>query len=216
MYTETNESDFQNTLINPSEVFCGVCYRNPVEINPFYGIRYWWKRGKGESESIVLGNQKYAVPRVYEDVLLDFQPHVPEKFKDKARPVHFLGMQNIMKDLIEGLGIQKAAIDQYQAVMIIQGLTALLGNKCHLVEGKMSNSEQYKRARLIKSMLYSDMITLLPNDKRDKEWRQLQRTKSGRIDHPERGSKDLYDAESLAIWHAVTYKCGDIQFSWTE
>ena len=75
-----------------------------------------------------------------------------------------------------------------------------------------SAPEQFKRARLVKRLLYSNLLTLLPNEKRDSEWRRLQRH-GERIDHPSGPgeSKDLFDAEAVAIYLAAVWKCGTME-----
>ena len=51
---------------------------------------------------------------------------------------------------------------------------------------------------------------------RDREWKKLQR-KAKRLDHPSpHGSKDIWDAETIAIHAAITDWVGDITIYFME
>ena len=83
-----------------------------------------------------------------------------------------------------------------------------------------SDPEQYRRARVVKTLLNHHALALLPKEvdpckRRDRECRQSQRQGKGtvnKIDHPPGGSKDPYDAEAIAIWLPANHACANIEF----
>jgi hypothetical protein len=48
-------------------------------------------------------------------------------------------------------------------------------------------------------------------------WRRKKKLerKGTRVDHPKRGSKDIWDAEMMALWLAATYYESALEISWT-
>jgi hypothetical protein len=188
---------------------CGICGREP---NTPTGLLGWWVKAGRQDQELLIGGAALRIPHVYEDLLIEFEPHRRTP-TSAAKPVDFPGVQEICRELIVHLNITQARFDPWNAASIVQGLQSSTGRDVE--EISFAQPEQYRRARLVKAMLYSNMITLLPNAKRDKEWKQLQR-KGQKIDHPQQpgASKDLYDAEAVAIWLAATSKCANIELGW--
>lgn len=194
----------------PPNTHCGLCQREP---DAFMGLVGWWVRAGGSEQDIMIGGAALRIPHVYEDLLIEFEPERRTATNSVAKVVDFPGVQEVCRELITKLGIAQARFDPWNAASIVQGLLSATGSDVD--EISFSQPEQYRRARLVKAMLYSNMITLLPNDKRDREWKHLQR-RGQKIDHPQQPgeSKDLYDAEAIAIWLAATHKFGAIELGW--
>ena len=195
-----------NELVTPysksGKIACGCCQVTPIEFHPSWGAKNWWKRGVAEPRAITIGGRSIQLPTISEDLLLEFQPHRADRPGDINKPVYHPGVQKICEELIIGLGIKRAGFDSY-TTQLTQYLNGIAG--CSAETMSMANPEQFKRARCYKAMAYSGAMTLMPNEKRDREVTQLQR-KNNRIDHPVGGSKDLYDAESIAVYLGVTYE----------
>jgi hypothetical protein len=204
-------------------VMCGSCYEEPMVYGPIPGGIYrldaWWVRGDltkdsgADSELIIDGSgHTYDLPHVYEDLLIQIKPTKATRPGEKNRPVYFPGVQTLCQALMEQLPVQQARFDPWNTAQITQSLIEATGRDIDKIS--FSAPDQYRRARLVKAMLYAGKITLLPNTARDKEWKQLQRVGSGKVNHPTPGSKDLFDAESVAIWCAATSRCGQIAVTW--
>jgi len=208
------------------DIFCGSCYTTPFEffemaVVPGGTMRLdgWWVRGGGDQEpGEVVSNgrgQTYDLPHVYEDLLVQIRPVRAVRPGEVNRPVYFPGVRTLCQGLIEGLGIRKARFDPWNTAEITQGLIEATGRDVDQIS--FSGPDQYRRARLVKAMLYASRITLLPDAARDTEWKRLQRVGGSKVDHPKGvdGSKDLFDAEAVAIWCAATSKCNNLEVTWT-
>ena len=206
-----NLESYKPSLIG-EQIFCGYCYETPASYNPVTGIIGWWKRAGGEGKQIEINGKKINLPHVYEDLLVEIKPFKATRVSEKNKPVDYLAVQKLCEDLIVGLRIGSSRFDPWNSASIVQGLQSSTGTDVQTIS--YTQPEQYKRARLVKSMLHANMITLIPNDKRDREWRQLSRN-GMKIDHPKTssGSKDLFDAEAAAIWLAATSQCKTLEFS---
>jgi hypothetical protein len=200
---------------------CGSCAGTPQDYaggwtSGVVSVRDWWRRSdRAESALITPGGEvrkSFNVPHVYEDLLVRIKPVRKVRSHDVERPVYFPGVQDLCYELMVGLGIAVARFDPWQTATITQGLMSRTGGD--VAEISFSQPEQYKRGRLVKYMLYADLITLLPSPIRDKEYAQLQSKNGSKLDHPPGGSKDCYDAESVAIWTAVSSHCNDINLFW--
>ena len=206
------------------DIYCGVC---AITSEEFFQISFagggimrldgWWVRsdvGRAGGVKIDDGRgRSYDLPHITEDLLIQIKPIKATRPGEVNRLVNLPSTQELCRRLIEGLGIQKARFDPWQTNQLTQGLFESTGRD--VGEISFGGPEQYRRARLVKAMLYAGNITLLPNTLRDREWKQLQRIGTGKVNHPEpNGSKDLYDAESVAIWCAATSQCSGLEATW--
>ena len=206
-----------NTVIPFDErITCPFCFRDPIEAytqaehtssNTTVRIDGWWVRsdlhrdGQGPVAHVVNG-ASVALPHVYEDLIVRVKPFHATRQGEVNRVVYLPGIQQLAIDLTKALGIRSARFDPHAAQQLVQTLQS--GSECDAGEISFSNTEQLRRGRLVKAMLYAGKITLLPNKGRDREWKRLQLVGAGKIDHPEGGEKDVWDAESVAIWQAAT------------
>lgn len=190
----------------PSEVVCGGCGSSLEEWNSgkSHTLAGWREsRAPEEVTPIEIDGQFVHVPRIREDLLLLWHPHRAMYPEDKNRPVDFLSVQAVCRELIQRLHIVQARFDPWNSASMVHSLQSETG--ADVREISFSQSEQLKRARLVKALLYSGLITLLPGyPQRVRQWKQLQRL-GNRIDHPQHGSKDAYDAEAIAIWLAAMW-----------
>jgi hypothetical protein len=210
-----------------AEVFCGQCYQTnfdwfqiaPVP-NAVMRLDLWWVRGdvSGASDpAAVIKNgqgQAFDIPHVYEDLLVQIKPFRASRPGEVNRPVYFPGIQSLCQELIQKLNVRQTRLDPWNTAQITQNLIESTGGDIDKIS--FSAPDQYRRARLVKAMLYADKITLLPNEARDREWKRLQRVSGNTVNHPKGvgESKDFYDAESVAIWCAATSKCSQLEASW--
>lgn len=190
-----------------TDACCGVCGES-ITNRSMGTLRCdgWARRRASEARVVLIDGRPVTLPRVYEEALIEFRPERATRPGQVSRPVNFASVQNVCRDIIRQMGVVQARFDPWNTAQMVQGLQ----NECDVDSIPFSQPEQYRRARLVKSMLYADLVSLLPNEKRDKEWRQLVRVRE-KIDHPEGGSKDMYDAESAAIWMAARWSSGDIE-----
>jgi hypothetical protein len=186
---------------------CGICGIT-ITMREYGTLRCdgWAHKVSGEQKSVLVNGRPVTLPQVVEEGLLEFRPERATRPGQVNRPVNFASVQNVCRDIIRGCGVVQARFDPWNTAQMVQGLQGT----CDVDVIPFSQPEQYRRARLVKAMLYAGLISLLPNEKRDREWKRLQRTKE-RIDHPEGGSKDLYDCESVAIWLAARWACGALE-----
>ena len=208
-------------------IYCGHCSATPFEffemaVVPGGTMRLdgWWVRSdianaKADGGGVISNGRgsTFDVPHVYEDLLVRVKPIRATRPGEVNRPVFFPAIRTLCQGLIEGLGIRQARFDKWNTAEITQGLLQATG--ADVAEISFAMPEQYRRARLVKSMLYAAKVTLLPDAGRDKEWKRLQRQNGNRIDHPKQdGQKDCWDAESVAIWCAATSQCSNLEATW--
>jgi hypothetical protein len=195
-----------------SNVQCGVCSATVEQFNMGYNrnLQWWHILVQLPARDLTIEGRTMQVPKVYEDLIICVKPHKAIRHGDVNREVDFNSVQEVCKQLITGLNIMKARFDPWNTAQMVQGLQSTTGADVDVTP--FSQPEQFKRGRLFKSMLYANLLSLLPNDIRDKEIRRLQRI-GNRIDHPEGGSKDLYDTEAILVWEAVTWSVGKVDIS---
>jgi hypothetical protein len=160
--------------------------------------------------------RELTLPRVTEDLLIEVRPERRgQNGAPTDRPVCFSSVETALIRLIEGLGgseaVRAVVFDPWQTKLMQQSVRKHTG--CRVEELSFSAAEQMQRATLVRTMLYNGLIRLVPNPKRDTEWRRLQYKGSG-IDHPAGGSKDFFDAEALMIWAAASNHCSELTLSW--
>jgi hypothetical protein len=200
-------------------VYCGRCGGRPRDMQFIPTLAGWWHLANRAEGTISIGGMQYHVPRIYEDLLIEFAPEYSTRKGQKNRPVDFLSVTQVSVEIVRALRIQRARFDPWNCASIIGTIQAQTG--CDAQEISFSNPEQYRRAKLVKKLLYDNLLTLLPNEKRDREWRRLQDL-NGKVDHPPiregqdvyQESKDHFDAESIAIWLAATWSCTALEVEW--
>ena len=179
-------------------------------------VGQWRKRGgASQSRGITVDGREFRLPHVHEELVLTWTPHKARFPGDVNRTVDFVNAQAVCRELIQGLGITRARFDQWQSESIVQTLVAETGADVGVIG--IGQQDQFRRGRLAKMLLYEGLITLLPyrhpvtgEARRDREWKQLQR-KNERLDHPQNGSKDIWDAETIAIYLAATSQCAELE-----
>ena len=190
-------------------IACGACF----ELAPAFAgsatqlkvtVAGWYEAYTSGTEGFRDGSGNiYKVGTIVEDLIIRIKPVRAQRPGEVNRIVSLVGVQQLCKDLMQGLGIRAARFDPWNTAQL--GEELIRGNYGDVQEIKFGNPEQYRRARLVKALLYAGLIVLLPNDARDIEWRRLMLLNGTKINHPDGGSKDVYDAESVAIWTAATY-----------
>lgn len=192
------------------EIVCGTCWEparvvsgSLTVINAHVGA--WWK-AEEQTAGIVRDAQgnPYTIGTIYEDLIVRIKPVKAQRVGEVNRVVSFLAVQDVCLDLMNGLQVYSARFDTWQTVQLREMMNRIACGDVD--EISMSNTEQYRRARLAKMLLYENLLVLLPNPERDIEWRRLQLVNGTKIDHPQGGSKDYYDCEAIGIWQAATYK----------
>ena len=197
---------------------CGTCHLTPGAFGAFATMFGWLKRDPAPLGVLMSGDKEYSIPKVYEDLILEVRPEPAgvDGHGSVGKTVCFVTMENLLSELILGLGgatvVRKVRCDPWQTVQLRQGVMSTTG--ADVDEISFANSEQYKRATLNKALLYNLLLAFLPHDGRDTEWRRLEDLNGRKVDHPEGGSKDIYDAEAIAIWEAVTDRCEELGLSW--
>lgn len=109
---------------------------------------------------------------IYEDLLVRIKPIRKTRPNEVNRPVSFLSVQDMVTELIISLGIQSARFDPWQTIQLRETLHA--SGRGDVDEISFSNPDQYKRARLAETLLYGGLLSFLPDETRDREWRRLQ------------------------------------------
>lgn len=207
------------TADDVSTISCGMCGMKPYDILPaYYGAQSatlgWRIREsvieEGFAETFING-KRVSLPKLREDFVLRVAPRKRSSEYPLGVLVDFPAMEQALVDIITGLGVSMVRLDPWQTVQMGQSLA----DRTRADVGKVSFSmpEQYLRAFLCKVLLNNGCLRFLRHEERDKEWKQLIR-KRQRIDHPQYGSKDIYDAESVAIWLAICDRLGtfDLDF----
>ena len=202
--------------VNPEEadtITCGMCGKTPYQILPaYYGPNVatkGWKLRESQIEEgyaeTYINGKKVSLPKLREDFVLRVTPRKRSSEYPLGVLIDFPAMEQALVDIVTGLGVSLVRMDPWQTVQMGQSLA----DRTRADVGKVSFSmpEQYLRAFLCKVLLNNGCLKFLPNEDRDREWKQLIR-KRQRIDHPQYGSKDIYDAESIAIWLALCDRIG--------
>ena len=189
--------------IGDGSCWCGICYRTPFQVSPLFGNQGWWKRQEQQAQGIQIAGQTFTLPHVYEDLIIEVKGQRPNRMARDYVEVGFPQLQELILGLMSGLSVVRARVDPWQLVQMVQTLQQA-GYDAEALP--FSNTAQLLRARLAKIYLSNYLLTLRPNERRDKEWRQLQR-KGSSVDHPEGGSKDIYDTEAMLIYAAATHHC---------
>ena len=197
---------------------CGICSLTPKEATNRPTVQFWWRNHKATGAvEIEAGGETLIVPRIVEDLLISVKGEQATRKHEVNKSVYYPGVRDAIKQLIQALNVVKVRMDPWQTTESRQVLTSETGADVDAIG--FGNQDQYMRARVTKTLLYQDAIRLLgipkvePYETRNTEWRRLQRTGKGsvrKIDHPAGGSKDLWDAEAVAIFLAASHACSNI------
>lgn len=181
------------------QIICGSCYETAARYHGSFSfgsvlVANWFKK-QGEDQSVLTDNlgRAYNVGHIYEDLLVQIKPVRKGNASQVNRSVFFPAVQTLCRDLIEKLPIAVARFDPYQTAEITMGLRESTGGD--IDEISFSNPEQYKRGKLAKMMLYAGLLHFLPNERRDREWKRLQRVNGNKIDHPD-GQQECFIGET--------------------
>jgi len=168
-----------------------------------------WYTSKSESRGeLRLEENTFDVPMLREELLLDVRPKRKEHPRDFEAVVDYDSLGAVLIRLLRELNIARAGFDAWQTAMITQQLRSQVGGD--ITDSSMSNLHQMARAILYKRMLYGLLLENTPHEGRRNEVKRLMQI-GERIDHPpNKGddrteSKDMYDANAIAIWLACTY-----------
>jgi hypothetical protein len=186
-------------------------------------IRGWMIRQSQSSRvrDIVIGGQTVEMPSIREEFLLSLDPirarENPSLVAGAA--VDYLSTQILMEQLCLRLNIKQAGFDPSQMVTAIQYLSAQTNTA--IFKSSFANSEQFKRMRVVRFLLYSGLITWIGGEGCDpatvekacRELEQLQKV-GQRLDHPVGGSKDTADARGIAIFLAAQDTIGEGQMDY--
>jgi hypothetical protein len=199
-------------LVEMGKLKCGICQQIPMVITPIAGLRGWHQREVPREDFVEMNGRRFPLPHLYEDFVVDVQPGKPKRQGGPKTPVHFPSMEAFAHEVLVGLKCQFMRCDPWQTVQMIQGLRSNTGKDVQ----KMSQSapDQFQRARLAKTLLNHRMLTFRPHEKRDLEWKRRIRKKTS-VNHPAGGSKDLYDAESMAIITLAIHANPDLEFAFS-
>lgn len=189
-----------------------------------------------DSAQVMLGGHDVTIPRVREELVLTWSPRQRLRRGDTIATVDLVNVEEVITTLITRLNIKRAGFDPYQMESMAQRIQG--HNGCLVETVPFTQEGQYTRGRTVKALLYSHLIDLLPcrmpvsgdgwsydfmthtygftgDARRDIEWLRLQR-KGKKLDHPVGGSKDIYDAESVAISMAINDWMGNVEIHWTD
>jgi len=192
---------------------CAMCSMRPFDILPsYYGANtatHGWmvlerQDEEGFAETFING-KRVSLPKLREDFVLRVAPRKRCLEYPLGVLVDFPAMEQALVDIITGLGVAFVRLDPWQTVQMGQSLADR--TRADVGKASFTMPEQYLRAFLCKVLLNNGCLKFLPHEDRDREWKQLIR-KRQRIDHPQYGSKDIYDAESVAIWLAICDRLG--------
>lgn len=120
--------------------------------------------------------------RIVEDAHVVYEPD-----RKKNLRVSIRNIESLILDIAQVISISMVTYDHWQSASSVETLAmAGVAAKEHNI-----NREDYN---LLRSVIYSGDIDLLPDPLTEYELTQLRKTGSGNVDHPEGGSKDLADA----------------------
>ncbi|MEP6754443.1 MAG: Hint domain-containing protein, partial [Chthonomonadales bacterium] len=161
---------------------CNACGTTLREWNRGHGLcLIGWARQDGNKPGFITqAGSIFRIPKFHEDLLIEIKPQRRKRFNEINRTVHLPSVQTLCEDLHRQLGITQSRFDPHQAVQVSQYLSGQ-GFDCGTIS--FSNPEQFRRAKLAKTLLNNGLISFSPNEKRDREWRRLQRAKNS-VDHP--------------------------------
>ena len=201
-------------------VHCGICGVSPLRYGPvgmYAQVPGWWRNEiREQTADVKVGIESFSIPLIVEDALIEFKPKQAILHGEKNKPVDYVtecGVAEVTLLLMRELSIREAAFDPSHAVGIVQSLRRQGLNANTIL---FTTRPQYDRARLAKVLLYAGALKMLspeaaPNDRmketlitRNMEWKQIQQEKR-KIQHPDGGRKDCWDAETVAIHLAASY-----------
>lgn len=148
--------------------------------------------------------EKIHMPLVVEDLLIEWQPD-----RMQSLEVDFQNVTELIVQLAKTGQVGHARFDQWQAEEKVQQL-----RKAGISAGtkQLSNPEQLRMYKILKDLLYSHLLWLLPGQpRRDTQLRELQLVRGIKVDHPQesedgsRGGKDLTDALAIAVALCVDF-----------
>ena len=192
--------------LNDIKVRCGVCGLTPAQVNLIAGAKDWYQKiGGGTSDKISHNGREFPLPHVYEDLLIQIQPHRATRHNEADLVVDLPAMEALVLALLQTIQPVMLRCDKHELATMVQRLANETG--MDVGEAPFSNPEQFRRARLFKAMLYAGLLSFIPHAVATREIRRLQRAGPNRVDHPEGAgeSKDCYDARALNVWYAATY-----------
>jgi hypothetical protein len=120
--------------------------------------------------------------RVVEDAHIVWEPD-----RKKNLRVSLRNIETVLLEIHRVLGLTHVTYDRWNSA----GSVETLSMKGIVVSEHNINRDDYDRLR---SCIYSNEIELLYDPLTEFELTQLRKTETGRVDHPEGGSKDLSDA----------------------
>jgi hypothetical protein len=199
-------------------ITCGVCMETSAAYHGSWqsgsvSVAGWYKKVDKDKEASLVdaAGNAYNVGHLYEDLLIQVKPVRKGLTNNHNRSVFFPAIRAIVSELIVGLPVQASRFDPWQTAEMTMALREDPGGDVE--EISFSQPEQFKRAKLAKAMLYAGLLHFLPNERRDREWKRLQRINGTKIDHPDgpNEGKDMYDVEAVCIFMAVTHTVGSIE-----
>ena len=197
-------------IIPGQTIECGCCLNTPYYYHHGGQPKGWVKRSGSAIKSFCYGTKEFHLPVIQEEFVFQIDPIRPTGPGKKGIIVDFPGVFTFIEKAALILRPEQIRMDPWNHAQMLQGLKR--STHMDVDEMSFSNTDQFKRARLVKTLAYTGIISLLKQPRRDLQWTRLIR-KGGRIDHNLGGEKDMWDAESMGIWLAACYNDRSIEFS---
>lgn len=199
---------------------CPMCYLSVydiIDVNtpPRIAVANWVTRAPRSEDGeqlVIVNGSRVSLPALREDGLIVVKPLKKDRSSyPQGVTVNFPAMEEVLAQIMLHLKPRYTRMDPWQTVQMRQSLY----DRTSLDVGGISFSmpEQVHRATLVKILLYNNCLRMLGGTVAQKEWETLIR-KNNRLDHPENGSKDAFDAQSIAIYLAMcaSFNTFDLHF----
>lgn len=198
---------------------CSACMRQPYDFidrrhSQDAAMAKWLIRRPGieeEAEDMIMNGHRLSFPRIREEGLIRVKPRKGTSDKPIGVVVNFPLMEEVAYQIMMALQPRYTRMDPWQTTQMRQSIASRTGQDVGSVS--FSNTEQMHRAILCKALAYNGRLSLLPGTGSVDEWKRLIR-KGPKLDHPSDGSKDMFDAQSIAIWLTLCASFGtfDLQY----
>ena len=103
-------------------VYCGSCSMPLAYITGNNHVAGWWRREGTQEAPVRVGDADVFLPRVMEDLLIEFKPRKAMRPGERNRTVDFLSVQEVCRQLIDALPVTQARFDPWNTAQMVQGL----------------------------------------------------------------------------------------------
>ena len=110
--------------VRGKRLWCGSCSMPLAYITGNNHVAGWWRREGTQEPPVRVGDADVFLPRVAEDLLVEFKPRKAMRPGERNRTVDFLSVQEVCRQLIVTLPITQARFDPWNTAQMVQGLQA--------------------------------------------------------------------------------------------